>query len=81
MSFWVLFQALHMAAQLVKAAHPHIVVESSGGITEANITQYMGDNVDVISLSHTTQGYDVVDFSLKILKEGHNPENPLVKDL
>jgi len=41
----------------------------------------MGPNIDVISLSHTTQGYDVVDFSLKILKEGHNPENPLVKDL
>lgn len=74
-------QALHMAAQVVKTAHPHIIIESSGGITEANITQYMGANVDVISLSHTTQGYDVVDFSLKILKEGHNPENPLVKDL
>ena len=55
-----------------------MLVESSGGVTEENIVELTGPYVDIISSSKTTQGYSVVDFSLKIQKEGHNPENPLV---
>ena len=55
-----------------------MLVESSGGVTVENIVELTGPYVDIISSSKTTQGYSVVDFSLKIQKEGHNPENPLV---
>lgn len=43
-------------------------MEASGGIAEQNLAQFCGCDVDIISLSRTTQGYDVVDFSLKILR-------------
>ncbi len=56
-----------------------MLIESSGGVTEASIHQFMGPYVDVISLSRTTQGYDVVDYSLKIQKEGRDLSNPLVR--
>ena len=38
----------------------------------------MGSDVDVISLGSLTQGYSVVDFSLKIHVRGHDPANPLI---
>ncbi len=62
----------------MKDKFPSVFVESSGGVTENNIEQFMSPHVDVVSSSITTQGYSVVDFSLKIEKDGHNPENPLV---
>lgn len=65
----------------MKDAFPHVVIESSGGISEETIEDFMGPHVDVISLSRVTQGYDVVDFSFKIQKRGHDPANPLVKSL
>ncbi len=48
-------QALHAAAAEVKTHFPHIIIESSGGVTEDTLNEYMGPNVDVISLSKTTQ--------------------------
>eukprot|EP00914_Ancora_sagittata_P031817 GHVO01064508.1.p1 GENE.GHVO01064508.1~~GHVO01064508.1.p1 ORF type:complete len:307 (+),score=22.54 GHVO01064508.1:257-1177(+) len=72
-------KALHEAAAQLKEVYPHIVIESSGGITEERLTEYMGPHIDVISLSRVTQGYDVVDFSFKIRSELHDPTNPLVK--
>ena len=71
-------QALHKTAKQMKDKFPSVFVESSGGVTENNIEQFMSPHVDVVSSSITTQGYSVVDFSLKIEKDGHNPENPLV---
>ena len=65
-------------SQRNKGKFAHVLIESSGGVTEENVIQLTGPHVDIISSSKTTQGYDVVDFSLKIQKEGRNPENPLV---
>jgi nicotinate-nucleotide pyrophosphorylase (carboxylating) len=42
------------------------VVEASGGITEETIQQYLSEHVDVVSIGKLTQGYSVLDFSLKI---------------
>lgn len=59
----------------MKSDFPKLIIEASGGITEENIVTYCDKNVDVISLSRLTQGYDVVDFSLKIRKDGIDPRN------
>ena len=75
-----ILQALHSAAKTIKASFPHLLIEASGGVTEDTLTQFLGPNIDVVSLSRTTQGYQVVDFSMKILKENRDPSNPLVKD-
>ena len=72
-------KALSQSAATLKSEFPKLIIESSGGITEENITHYCDKNVDVISLSKLTQGYDVVDFSLKIRKEGIDPRNLPVK--
>ena len=74
------FQALHDAAKSIKEEFSHVIIESSGGITEDTLQEYMGPHVDVISLSRVTQGYGVLDFSFKIQKQGHDPSNPLVKE-
>lgn len=65
-------------AETLKKSFPSVLVESSGGINAENIVDFMGTHVDIISLSHTTQGYDVVDFSLKINAENRNLANPLI---
>jgi hypothetical protein len=58
--------ALKAAARKLKAAHPHVLIEASGGITVENLTQFASADVDIISKSYH-QGYDVLDFSLKII--------------
>ncbi|KAH0626377.1 hypothetical protein JD844_001324 [Phrynosoma platyrhinos] len=60
---------LHPTAKTLKTSFPHVIVEASGGITEDNITQFVGPNIDVISLGCLTQSAKVVDFSLKISRE------------
>lgn len=77
--FCIYFQALSKGAALLKEKFPKLIIEASGGITEDNISQYCDKNVDVISLSRLTQGYDTVDFSLKVRKEGIDPRNLPVK--
>lgn len=72
-------EALHKAAEVLKQEFPHLLIEGSGGVKRENIAQYFGPHVDVISMGSLTQGYEAVNFSLKILKEGHNPHNPVVK--
>ncbi|KAL4223164.1 hypothetical protein ACF0H5_016636 [Mactra antiquata] len=72
-------QALKQGAAEVKEKFPNIIIEASGGITEDNISNYCDKNVDVISLSRLTQGYETVDFSLKVRKEGIDPRNLTVK--
>lgn len=72
-------KALHKAAEVLKQEFSHLLIEGSGGVKMETIEQYFGPHVDVISMGSLTQGYEAVNFSLKILKEGHNPHNPLVK--
>ena len=66
------------SAQEVKKQFPHVIIEVSGGVTKENIQMYMTPSVDVISTSTLTQGYSTLDFSMKIVKEGKNPLNPVV---
>jgi nicotinate-nucleotide pyrophosphorylase (carboxylating) len=54
-------------AKLFKEQYPHVLVEASGGITMETLGEYMCEYVDVISLGMLTQGYDCVDYSLKIV--------------
>ena len=42
------------------------LVEVSGGLTEANVEQFVCNHVDIISTSSIHQGVPHVDFSLKI---------------
>jgi nicotinate-nucleotide pyrophosphorylase (carboxylating) len=72
-------QALSPAARTVKEKFPAVLVEASGGVTEDTLTQFCDPNVDVISLSRLTQGYDTVDYSMKIRKDGIDPRNLMVK--
>ena len=53
-------------AARLKAAHPHVLVEASGGITRATLPAYFDAAVDVVSMGSLTQGYSSVDFSLKV---------------
>lgn len=73
-------EALHNTAKALKEEYPHIILEASGGINEGNITSYFCPHVDVVSLGSLTQGYECVDFSFKIQKEGRDPKNPVVKE-
>jgi nicotinate-nucleotide pyrophosphorylase (carboxylating) len=50
----------------LKLKYPQLLVELSGGFTEQNIAPAMLDGIDVISMGSMTQGYQIVDFSLKI---------------
>ncbi|CAI5746654.1 unnamed protein product [Peronospora destructor] len=55
------------AAQL-KKEFPHVLIEASGGITPATLSQYISPDVNIVSQGKLTQGYPCVDFSLKIQK-------------
>jgi len=61
-------ETLKEAAKALKAAFPHVTVEASGGITLETMPQFFSPDVDVISRGSLTQGYECVDFSLKIQK-------------
>lgn len=54
-------------AKLFKEKFPHVIVEASGGITIETMAGYFSEHVDVISQGKLTQGYECVDFSLKIV--------------
>lgn len=72
-------EALAIASAKLKDKYPHLLIEGSGGVRKETLTKYCIPTVDVVSLSTTTQGYGVVNYSMKILKEGRNPLNPQVK--
>lgn len=71
-------EALAIASRKLKGLYPFVIVEASGGIRKESLSKFCLPTVDVISLSSTTQGYGVVNFSLKVLKEGRDPLNPIV---
>ncbi|XP_060029043.1 nicotinate-nucleotide pyrophosphorylase [carboxylating] [Erinaceus europaeus] len=66
-------EELHATAAALKARFPSLGVEASGGVTLANLTQFCGPHIDVISLGMLTQAAPVVDFSLKLFPEGATP--------
>ena len=70
--------ALAVAAKTLKSEFPHLTIEASGGIRRETLAQFCLPEVDVVSLSTTTQGYSPVNFSLKVCVEGRDPRNPKV---
>jgi len=54
-------------AATFKEQYPHVLVEASGGITINTMKEYLCDAVDIVSQGKLTQGYDCIDFSLKIV--------------
>uniref|UniRef100_UPI002953670F nicotinate-nucleotide pyrophosphorylase [carboxylating]-like n=1 Tax=Panthera onca TaxID=9690 RepID=UPI002953670F len=66
-------QELHATAAALKARFPSVGVEASGGITLANLPQFCGPHIDVISLGMLTQAAPALDFSLKLFAEGATP--------
>jgi len=57
---------LKEAAKGLKAKHPHVLIEASGGVTLETLADYFSPDVDVISMGSLTQGVPHVDFSLKV---------------
>ncbi|GMH83962.1 hypothetical protein TL16_g09771, partial [Triparma laevis f. inornata] len=53
-------------AREIKEMYPGVIIEVSGGITEESLEEYLQPSVDVISVGKLTQGYECLDFSLKI---------------
>ncbi len=60
--------ALHADARALKARHPGVLVEASGGIRLDTMAAYFDASVDVLSSGSLTQGYATADFSLKVAK-------------
>ena len=54
-------------AQVIKEQFPHILIEASGGITSDTMPQYLSEHIDIVSQGKLTQGYNCIDFSLKII--------------
>ena len=65
------------ASKQLKKDFPSLTIECSGGIRRDNCQLYFSEEIDVVSMSSTTQGYSVVDFSLKVRREGVDITNPL----
>lgn len=61
-------EGLKADARALKAAHPHVMVEASGGITAATLADYADEAVDIVSMGALTQGYAALDFSLKVAR-------------
>ncbi|KAL2436960.1 Nicotinate-nucleotide pyrophosphorylase [carboxylating] [Exophiala dermatitidis] len=62
-------EGLKVAARSLKdrwGGKRSVLLESSGGLTEENVTQYINNDIDIISTSAVHQGVPHVDFSLKI---------------
>ncbi|XP_040513174.1 nicotinate-nucleotide pyrophosphorylase [carboxylating], partial [Gallus gallus] len=60
-------QELHAAAAAVKAQHPTVTVEASGGITEEALPLYVGPNVDAVSMGSLTHSARPIDFALRVV--------------
>ena len=58
---------LHTDAAAFKLQFPHVLVEASGGITVDTMKEYLCEAVDIVSQGKLTQGYDCIDYSLKIV--------------
>jgi len=59
-------EKLKATAKILKLAHPHILIEASGGVILETLKDYFSDDIDIISMGNLTQGVSHIDFSLKI---------------
>jgi nicotinate-nucleotide pyrophosphorylase (carboxylating) len=53
-------------SSIIKEKFPNVIIEVSGGITMETIHNYMCPSIDILSMGSLTQGYDCVDYSLKV---------------
>ncbi|NXV60364.1 NADC pyrophosphorylase, partial [Molothrus ater] len=60
-------QELRAAAARVKAQHPWVTLEASGGIGLEALPRFLGPHVDVVSMGCLTHGATALDFALKVL--------------
>ncbi|GAX26195.1 nicotinate-nucleotide pyrophosphorylase [Fistulifera solaris] len=60
-------QVLKVTARMLKKEYPHVLIEASGGITTETMKDYLSDDVDIVSQGKLTQGYDCIDYSLKVM--------------
>ncbi|KAM6996756.1 nicotinate-nucleotide pyrophosphorylase [carboxylating]-like [Passerculus sandwichensis] len=67
-------EALHAAAARVKAAHPRVLVEASGGIGLESLGSFLGPHVDVVSMGCLTHSAPALDFALKVVGMGSGSE-------
>jgi len=54
-------------AETFKNMFPNVLVEASGGITTETMPDFLCKHIDIVSQGKLTQGYQCVDFSLKII--------------
>lgn len=54
-------------AATLKERFPHLLIEASGGITTDTMSAYLSEHVDVVSQGKLTQGYECLDYSLKVV--------------
>ncbi|NWU40442.1 NADC pyrophosphorylase, partial [Hylia prasina] len=59
-------QELHVAAAQVKAAHPGVMVEASGGIVLGTLPQFLGPHINVVSMACLTHSAPALDFALRV---------------
>ncbi|NXS12361.1 NADC pyrophosphorylase, partial [Neodrepanis coruscans] len=59
-------QELHAAAAQVKAAHPRVTVEASGGVVLGTLHQFLGPHIDVVSMGCLTHSAPALDFALRV---------------
>jgi nicotinate-nucleotide pyrophosphorylase (carboxylating) len=62
-------ERLREDAAQVKQAFPHVLIEASGGITLETMGDYLSEHVDIVSQGSLTQGYDCIDYSLKLMDQ------------
>ncbi|XP_063038666.1 nicotinate-nucleotide pyrophosphorylase [carboxylating]-like [Melospiza melodia melodia] len=67
-------EALHAAAARVKAAHPRVLVEASGGIGLESLGSFLGPHVDVVSMGCLTHSAPALDCALKVVGMGDGAE-------
>ena len=69
-------EELKLVAARIKSKWPHVIIEASGGITMEMMPTFFSEHVDIISQGSLTNGYNTLDFSLKVPK----PDNFLKRE-
>jgi nicotinate-nucleotide pyrophosphorylase (carboxylating) len=62
---------LKETARNLKQQFPSVIIEASGGVTLDTLTDYMSDDVDIISMGNLTQGRSSVPNRLNCLGVAH----------
>jgi len=72
-------EQLREVAKGLKRKWPHVLIEASGGITLQTMPSFFSPHVDIISQGALTNGYDTLDFSLKVPKPAQFAQRGRVK--